>query len=116
MPVLTVPGVVSLVGIGKTPLAVPDQEIEQVRRMVAFPALVTPWPFLEEGQTVLIERGPLSGVEGVLKEAKGQFRIVVSVQLLQRSVSAEVDRNSVRQVPNPIFKASYPSSRVGMLE
>jgi len=96
LPVLTAPGVVDLVGFGKVPSPVPDHEIEAIRRMVQSGLLVMPWPYLELGNRVLIERGPLAGVEGILDEMKGKCRLVVSVQLLQRSVSAEVDRNWVR--------------------
>jgi transcription antitermination factor NusG len=99
LPVLTIPGVVGLVGFGKTPSAIPEHEIEQIRTMVESGALVRPWPFLQTGQTVLIERGPLSGVEGILQEAKGRFRLVVSINLLQRAVSTEIDRNWVRPLP-----------------
>jgi transcriptional antiterminator NusG len=94
--VLTAPGVVDLVGFGRTPEPIPDQEIERVRRMVESGLLVTPYPFLNVGQAVLIERGPLTGLEGILVEMKGKLRLVVSINLLQRSVSAEVDRHSVR--------------------
>lgn len=96
--VLTAPGVVDLVGFGKTPERIPDQEIERVRRMVESGLLVTPHPFLNVGQTVLIERGPLTGLEGILMEVKGKHRLVVSINLLQRSVSAEVDRQSIRPI------------------
>jgi transcriptional antiterminator NusG len=96
--VLTAPGVVDLVGFGRTPEPIPDQEIERVRRMIESGLLVTPYPFLNVGQGVFIERGPLSGLEGILVEMKGKHRLVVSINLLQRSVSAEVDRQSVRAV------------------
>jgi transcription antitermination factor NusG len=99
LPVLTAPGVVDLVGFGKIPAPVPDHEIETVRRMVQSGLFVMPWPFLELGHRVLIERGPLAGVEGILDEVKGKCRLVVSVQLLQRSVSAEVDRDWIRPLP-----------------
>jgi transcription antitermination factor NusG len=99
LPVLTAPGVVDLVGFGKIPAPVPDHEIENVRRMVQSGLFVMPWPFLELGHRVLIERGPLAGVEGILEEVKGKCRLVVSVQLLQRSVSAEVDRSWIRPLP-----------------
>src|SRR5579864_5131678 len=98
LPVLTTPGVVGLVGCGKIPTPIPDHEVERIRRMVQSGLLVTPWPFLEVSQTVLIERGPLAGVEGILEEVKGKCRLVVSVNLLRRSVSAEVDRHWVRPV------------------
>jgi transcription antitermination factor NusG len=98
LPVLTAPGVVGLVGCGRIPTPIPDDEIERIRRMVQSGLLLTPWPFLELGQTVLIERGPLAGVEGILEEVKGKCRLIVSINLLRRSVGAEVDRRWVRPV------------------
>jgi transcription termination/antitermination protein NusG len=101
LPVLSVPGVVGLVGFGNVPAPIPEDEIERIRRMVQSGLLVSPWPFLELGQTVLIERGPLAGMEGILAEEKGRCRLVVSIHLLKRSVSAEVDRKWVRPVQPP---------------
>ena len=98
LPVLKAPGVVDLVGFARVPAPIPDVEIESIRRMVQSSLLVMPWPFLEVGNKVLIERGPLAGVEGILDEVKGKCRLIVSVNLLQRSVSAEVDRSWVRPV------------------
>jgi transcription antitermination factor NusG len=96
LPVLTVPGVVGIVGFGDGPATILDEEVERVRAMLGSGLLVTPWPFLKVGQTVLIERGPLAGIEGILQEVKGKFRIVVSINLLQRSVSSEIERAWVR--------------------
>jgi transcription antitermination factor NusG len=90
---------VDVVGFGKLPELIPDAEIERVRRMVDSGLLVTPYPYVAIGQAVLIERGPLSGVEGILMEVKGKARLVVSVNLLRRSVSAEIDRLAVRPIP-----------------
>jgi transcription antitermination factor NusG len=98
LPILTAPGVVDLVGFGKIPEHIPDAEIERVRRMVDSGLLVTPYPYVRVGQAVLIEHGPLSGVEGILVDVKGKARLVVSVNLLQRSVSAEVDRYAIRPI------------------
>ncbi len=98
LPILTAPGVVGLVGFGDGPTPIPDIEIEQVRTMVQSGLLVTPWPFLELGQTVRLESGPLRGLEGIVEEVKGQLRLVVSIRLLQRSVSTEIDRIWVRPV------------------
>ncbi len=98
LPVITAPGVVDVVGFGKTPERIPDAEVERVRRMVESGLPITPFPYVQVGQAVLIERGPLAGIEGVLVEVKGKLRLVVSVHLLQRSVSAEVDRHSIRPI------------------
>jgi len=115
LPVLTIPGTVGLVGFGNGPSAVPDHEIEAVRRMIGSGLLVAPWPFLEVGQTVLIERGPLTGVEGILQEIKKKtFRLVVSIRLLQRSVSAEVDRTWIRPVSSSRHVRRVPESSSGI--
>lgn len=100
LPILSSPGVVDVVGFGKIPQHIPEAEIERVRRMVESGLLVTPYPYVQVGQPVLIERGPLSGVEGILAEVKGNARLVVSVNLLRRSVSAEVDRHWIRPIPS----------------
>lgn len=108
LPILTIPGVVGLVGCGKVPSAIPDHEIESIRSMVNSGFLVTPWPFIQVGQQVLIESGPLAGLEGILQQVKGKFRLVVSVCLLQRSVSTEVDRSWVRPIQKQPAKEVRP--------
>ncbi len=95
LPVLTTPGVVGLVGNGG-PSPIPDAEIERIRLMTGSGLLITPWPFLRVGQRVILEHGPLTGLEGILQEVDKGWRLVVSISLLQRSVSAEVDRSWVR--------------------
>jgi transcription antitermination factor NusG len=113
LPVLTAPGVVDVVGWGKIPAPIPDQEIERVRRMVQSGLLVSPWPYLELGQTVLIEHGPLAGMEGILAEVKGRCRLVVSINLLKRSISAEVERSCVRPVKSVPSNARPAARRIG---
>ncbi len=62
-------------GSERRPSDIPDAEIERVRRMVESGLLVTPYPYVQVGQPVLIERGPLSGVEGILVEVKGKVAL-----------------------------------------
>lgn len=95
LPVLTTPGVVLIVGIGKVPVPVEESEIAAVRSIVASQLPAQPWPFLRAGQRVRIDYGPLRGVEGVFLNHKNQFRLVVSVMILQRSVAVEVDSDWV---------------------
>lgn len=111
--VLTAPGVVDVVGWGKLPAPIPMDEIERVRRMVESGLLVTPWPYLELGQAVLIEHGPLAGMEGILVEVKGRCRLVVSINLLKRSISAEVERSCVRPVKSLASALRPPARRMG---
>ena len=96
LPVLQAPGVVNIVSFGKTFLPVHDDEINAVRRIVNSPVFARPCPYLNIGDKVRVERGPLAGVEGILREIKKEWRLVVSVHLLQRSVSAEVSLEWVK--------------------
>jgi transcription termination/antitermination protein NusG len=96
--VLAAPGVTSVVGFGSQPAVVPDNEIQAVRVMVGSGLPVSPWPFLRVGDRVRIEGGPLYGLEGILSQVKDAWRVVVNVELLQRSVAAEVDRDVVLAV------------------
>jgi transcription antitermination factor NusG len=89
-----------VVGFGNQPVAVPDVQIDSVRAMVASGLVLSPWPFLRVGARVRIEAGPLAGVEGILSQVKDAWRVVVNVELLQRSVAAEVERDAVAMV-NP---------------
>ncbi len=93
--VLVAPGVRSIVSSGGRLAAVSEEEIASLQRMVSSGAPLQPYPFLQVGQTVRIERGPLRGVKGILLQCKGSWRVVVSIEILQRSVAAEVDREDV---------------------
>ena len=78
---------------------VPDEEIEAIRRVASADVPVFPHPYLREGQRVRIVAGPLGGLEGILigvKPHKGL--LVMSVELLQRSVAVEVDCTQVHPV------------------
>ena len=95
LPVLTTPGVVFIVGTGKEPIAIPETEIETVRRIVRSATSAEPWPYLHCGDRVTISDGPLRGIEGILAEMKNACKVVVSINLLQRSVAVVVDRDIV---------------------
>jgi transcription antitermination factor NusG len=93
--VLQVPGVASLVGFNGQPAVVADQEIEALRRSTAEHLGVQPHPYLKVGQRVKIQRGILAGVEGILVRKKNALRVVLSIELIMRSVSIEVDANDL---------------------
>lgn len=96
LPILTTPGVLRIIGSGREPEPIPDSEIEALRSVARSGLTAEPWPFLEAGTPVLIEDGPLRGVEGTLLEVKQQERLVLSVSILRRSVAVEIDRRWVR--------------------
>jgi transcription antitermination factor NusG len=92
LPLLTIPGVLHFVGIGKIPLPIEDAEIATLQTTVRSGLLTEPWPFLEIGQRVRLDEGPLTGLEGILVGTSKQQRIVVSVTLLKRSVAVSIER------------------------
>jgi transcription antitermination factor NusG len=98
MPLLTTPGFLYLVGNGRIPAPVHENEIVAIQSVVRSGLPALPWPCLMVGQKVRLERGPLRGVEGVVARIAGQQRIYVCVTLLQRSVSVEVDSAWIRSV------------------
>lgn len=111
LPILVTPGVIAVVGSGKTPIAIEDSEIANLQRMVQSELPCQPWPFLQVGERVRIETGPLDGIEGILLGFKGSQRLVVSITLLQRSVAVEIDRtfaNPTRDALRPAPLALAP--------
>lgn len=95
LPIVTTPGVVSVVGFGNEPAPIDDHEIEAVRSALHSGLAAEPYPFMREGQRIRVTRGAMEGVEGILLKKKNEWRIVVSVTMLQRSVSIEIDRDGV---------------------
>ena len=108
LPVLITPGVMHIVGIGKAPHPVEESEISALQAVVFSGLQAEPRSYLNIGERVRIEVGPLAGTEGILTALKGSSRLVVSVSLLQRSVSVEIDESWV--VPVDPYRALRVSS------
>jgi transcription antitermination factor NusG len=96
LPIVQSPGVLMVVGFGKQLAAVDDGEIASLQALIQSRFGVQPWPFLKAGRKVAISAGPLRGVEGIVVEAGDACRLVVSITLLQRSVSVEIERGWVQ--------------------
>lgn len=111
LPVLTIPGVVHIVGAGKNPLPIDEAEIVAIQEAVKSGFPTQPCSFMQIGEKVRIEYGPLRGIEGILSGFRGHQRLVLSITLLQRSVAVEIDgewvrslslrqRSSAKQIPS----------------
>jgi transcription antitermination factor NusG len=108
LPILQTSGVLSIVGIGRTPMPADDSEIEAVRRLEepSWGLKPRPWPFLRVGNRVQVVEGPLRGLEGVLIDEVKDSRFVVSLNLLQRAVAVPIDRRWVRPAETPAVQSA----------
>ena len=97
--VVQVPSVVRLVGFGGLPAALPETEMEIVRAGLSRGVHAEPHPFLTLGRRVRIMDGPFAGLEGILKKRKRGLRVVVSLELIQRSVAVEVEAADLQVLP-----------------
>jgi transcription antitermination factor NusG len=98
IPVLGVPGVLGIAG-GRMPSALPEGEIETLRAALAVSSL-QPHPYLVMGERVRIKGGAMAGMEGILLRRKNELRVVLTIDLIQRSVAVEMDAQDVEPVPS----------------
>jgi transcription antitermination factor NusG len=98
LPALQTPGVLSIVGAHGVGAPIPNKEIEDIQTLLAQNVTSSPYPFIKVGQRVRIRGGCLDGVEGILVAEKSNRRLVVSVELIQRSVSVQIDGYEVEAV------------------
>jgi transcription antitermination factor NusG len=89
--VLKAPGVISIVGRGKHPVPLTDDEVRNIRIMVDSGLSTYPWPYVKTGQTITISGGPLRGLQAtVLDEDASRRKLIVSVDLLNRSIAVDI--------------------------
>jgi transcription antitermination factor NusG len=100
--ILTTPGVHGIVqGSGGTAGIIADSEILAIQRAVQNAPKIEPYPYLECGDRVILKAGPLAGLEGILIRRRDQVRLVLSIEMLSRSVAVEVDIANVEPLPKP---------------
>lgn len=93
--VLEIPGVVCLVTFHGQPVPVPEGEMEALKNGLSSGMRAEPHPFLKIGRRVRVKYGPLQGLEGILLRRKEGFRLVLSLDLIQRSIAVEIDEGDV---------------------
>jgi transcription termination/antitermination protein NusG len=89
--VYRIESVLGFVGGGGSGMAIPDEQIENVRTLLA---QSVPWrshPFLKVGQRVRVRGGALDGVEGIFLSENGDHSLVISVEAIQRSMAVRID-------------------------
>lgn len=96
--VLNLPGAVRLVGFNGQPAALPMEDIENLRTRLSGATNLEPHPYLNAGRRVRVHSGPLQGLEGIIVRTKERCRIVLTINLIMRSVAVEVDDGDVEFV------------------
>jgi transcription termination/antitermination protein NusG len=112
--VLCTSGVLSIVGAGKTPMPISKDELDMLRVIIASGMPARSCPYMTVGQRVRIESGPLRGVEGILLCMRKQSEVLVSVNLLHRSVSVAIGKEAVYPLSPPARMQSNGSFRIDL--
>lgn len=93
--ILQTKGVIRFVGFGGVPTPVAEKELSALRRFMEEEIDIDPFPYLKEGQRVVVRSGLFRGVEGFLACKKNKYRLVISLDLLSQSASIEIDSATV---------------------
>ena len=105
---ISTPGVHFLLRSGDQIAVIPELEIQAVRQIVESRVQAEPHPFLRCGDRVRVKDGPLAGIEGILVRKKDQFRLVLSVEALNRSIAVEIDGAAVAFENRPTLRTGQP--------
>ena len=107
--VLSVPGVHSIVGIGREPIPLLQFEIETLRKSIDF-LNIEPHPYLSVGERATILRGPLAGMTGIIARKKNGLRFVLSLDLIMKSVAVEVDAADLEPCGDMSWNTAYDNA------
>lgn len=113
---LRTPGIQFLVTFAGEPAIVPGREIEAIRKALASGFRVEPHPFLRSGDWVRVKSGSLADVEGIFVRRKGSDRLVLSCELLGKSISVELDAFNVARISRPSVTSAVPVVRAPQTE
>ena len=93
--VIKTKGVVRILGHRGIPTVIPEHQIESIQKAIDSRKNISSFPYLKTGQSVRVMSGPLDGVEGIFVSEKGKGKLIISVDILQRSVSVEIEEADV---------------------
>jgi transcription antitermination factor NusG len=95
--VLEVPGVISIVGRKRESLPISDSYINFLREGLQ-QGRIDPHPYLKAGTRVRIHSGIMAGMEGVLVWRKNKFRVVLTVEMIMKSIMVDVEIDNIEPV------------------
>ncbi len=96
--VYQVDSVHGFVGASGASVPIPDEQIENIRKVLMHAAPWRAYPFLKAGQRVRVRGGAMDGVEGVFVSENGDHSLILSVDAIQRSMSVRIDGYDVEPV------------------
>ncbi len=92
-------GVTRIVGTDvDVPTPIPDKQILDIKSIMESDVKLDPFPYMKKGRAVRVKAGPLKGLEGILVERKGHYKLVIRIDLLQKGVAAEVYISDVEPI------------------
>ena len=97
--VLQIPGVACLVSFGGRAVSVPEEDLQRIRKLLNAGVAARPHLYLTVGKPVRVKSGPLKGFEGIIVKRKNATRFVLSIDLLRRSVTVDVDGMELESLP-----------------
>lgn len=101
--ILKTPGAVTILRNSEGPLPIPEYQIENLQTMLQSKSELSPHPYLKEGKWVRVVRGHLAGCAGILlRQNPKKGRLVVSIDIIQKSVGVELDMEDVEPLEDPI--------------
>src|SRR5215813_57925 len=112
LPILTIPGVNAIVGFGKNFISLDEGELNAIGAVLTSGNYCEPSSFLQVGERVRVEYGRLAGTEGIVLMFKNTCRLVISINMLQRSVAVEIDRDCLKSVRNQYTNGSKANTVV----
>ena len=89
---------INFVGNQSGPISIPEKEIDDVRSVLSQRIAYSPCPFLKIGERVRIIGGALDGIEGTLIGRGPDTKLVISIELIQRSMAVSVYGFNVKPV------------------
>lgn len=110
-PIVTTPGIIRMVGFSNQTALIDDWEIQQLKTVSASTLKVEPLPYLQPGSLVRIKAGPLTGSWGTVVQVRKRTLLVLSIEMLNRSVAVHIDPSWV-EAPPPSEVCLSSSSRV----
>jgi transcription antitermination factor NusG len=99
LPVVSVPGVFSIVGQRGKPVPVANSEIDGLQRVVRHKLVCEALPAIPSGTAVTVCCGPMEGIRGIVIKHKNMTRVIINITLLQRAIAVDVDRASLEVDP-----------------